>query len=226
MKILVTGATGLVGTPLVKLLWSKDHHVVRLVRKNPTSNSDIVWDPEKGVLEANALEALDAVVHLAGENIGGKRWNPVVKDQILKSRVQGTKLLSETLAQLKTPPKTFVCASAVGYYGSCGSEILTEDSNPGTDFLAEVCQAWEKATEPVKKKGIRTVSTRFGVILAAQGGALKKMLTPFRLGLGGIIGDGKQYWSWVTLDDVLGAILHILNTPGLNGPVNVVAPYL
>ncbi len=224
MKVLVTGATGFVGTPLVKALWSQDHHVVRLLRKNATSNSDILWDPDRGLLEADALEGIDAVIHLAGENISSARWTPSVKKKILESRVRGTKLLSETLARLKTPPKTFISASAIGYYGDRANEVLTEESAPGKGFLAEVCVAWEKSMEAAKKTGIRTASTRFGIILSPNGGALKKMLLPFRLGLGGPIGDGKQYWSWISLDDVVGGLLHVLKTTSLSGPVNFVSP--
>jgi uncharacterized protein (TIGR01777 family) len=224
MKVLVTGATGLVGTALIPKLRAAGYHSVRLVRKNPVSDSDIVWNPELGQLDLMSLEGLDAVVHLAGENIAGARWNDKVKKKIRDSRVNGTHLLASTLAQLKTPPKTLLCASAIGFYGDRGNEILTEDSPKGSGFLADVCEEWESASEPAQKKGIRTVLFRIGVILTPDGAALKKMLPPFKLGAGGIIGDGKQYWSWMSLDDVIGAILHALGTPSLKGPVNVVAP--
>ncbi|HSA58968.1 MAG TPA: TIGR01777 family oxidoreductase [bacterium] len=224
MKILVTGATGLVGTALIPKLRAAGHRVVRLVRRNPVSDSDIPWDPNAGKLDPMSIEGLDAAVHLAGENIAGGRWNEALKKKIRDSRVNGTRLLAETLAQLKTPPKTLVCASAIGFYGNRGNEVLTEESPGGSGFLAEVCADWEKASAPAERKGIRTVALRIGVILSREGGALRKMLPPFRMGLGGVVGSGRQYWSWVSIEDVCGAILHALNTPSLKGPVNTVAP--
>jgi uncharacterized protein (TIGR01777 family) len=176
-------------------------------------------------MDASQLEGLDAVVHLAGDNIAAGRWNAAKKARIRNSRVQGTRLLCDTLAQLDRPPKVLVCASAIGYYGSRGEAWLREDSAAGTDFLAEVCQAWEAAAEPARQRGMRVVHLRFGVILSPAGGALAKMLVPFKLGAGGVVGNGQQYLSWVALDDVVGAVYHALMTDTLHGPVNVVSPH-
>ena len=184
----------------------------------------IRWDPEAGEIDPGSLEGFDAVVHLAGENIAGGRWNEARKQRILESRVKGTQLLAGALAKLKNPPKVFACASAVGFYGDRGDEALDETSAAGQGFLAEVCQAWEAATKPASEAGIRTVNLRFGVILSGSGGALGKMLPPFQLGAGGRIGGGRQWMSWVALDDVIGAIHHALLTDTVAGPVNVVSP--
>lgn len=224
MKILITGATGLIGTELTKLLTTAGHEVLRLTRRRPKEANDIPWDPSEGVIPKARLEGLDAVVHLAGENIAHARWTPVVKERLRKSRIEGTRLLCETLAQLQSPPKTLICASAIGYYGNRGNEILTENSSQGTGFLPELCRDWEAAGDPARQKGIRVVHLRIGVVLSPKGGALAKMLTPFKLGLGGVIGDGKQYWSWVALDDVVGTIEFCLHHPEISGPVNGVSP--
>ena len=181
------------------------------------------WDPARGSIDAGKLEGVEGVVHLAGEAIS-ERWTAEKKARIRDSRVKGTRLLCDTLAQLPTPPKVLVCASAIGYYGDRGAEVLTEESASGVGFLAEVCRAWEGATEPARQKGIRVVNLRFGVVLSTAGGALAKMLPPFRMGMGGILGSGKQYISWITLDDAIGAIRHALLTEPLQGPANAVAP--
>jgi uncharacterized protein (TIGR01777 family) len=225
MNVLVTGSTGLVGSALVPFLVNGGHHVTRLVRSRPsTLERAAVWDPEKGEIDAAALADQDAVIHLAGENIAGGRWNAERKARIRNSRVQGTRLLGEALARLTQPPKVFLSASAIGYYGSRGDEVMREDSYPGTDFLADVCRDWEAAAALAQDKGIRVVFMRIGVILSAQGGALAKMLTPFKMGVGGRVGNGRQYLSWIALDDVVAGIHHCWMTESLQGPVNLVAP--
>jgi uncharacterized protein (TIGR01777 family) len=225
MKILVTGATGLVGSTLLPILKSKGHEVFRLVRSQAKIGPDaIYWNPEQGIDDAARLEGLDAVVHLAGENIAEGRWSEERKARIRDSRVKGTRVLSETLARLTAPPRALISASAIGYYGNRGDEIMREESAPGTDFLADVCREWEAATTPAAQSGMRVVKLRFGVILTPKGGALTKMLAPFQFALGGKLGSGKQYMSWVTLDDAVGAINHALSDETLSGPVNVVAP--
>jgi uncharacterized protein (TIGR01777 family) len=225
MHVLVSGASGFMGSDLVPTLIAGGHTVTRLVRSTPRpGQAEIPWNPVARSIGTPALEGLDAVVHLAGDNIASGRWTAAKKASIRNSRVQGTTVLCEALAQLVKPPKVLLSASAFGYYGDRGETILREESPPGTGFLAEVCQAWEAATAPAAQRGIRVVHLRFGMVLSPAGGALAKMLTPFRLGLGGVIGTGKQYMSWIALDDVLGAIDHALNTEALQGPVNVVAP--
>ena len=225
MKILVTGASGLVGSSLVPYLTSKGHEVARLVRSRPQSGSaEIEWNPESGVTDPARLEGFDAVVHLAGENISEGRWTDDKKRRIRESRVKGTRVLAESLAQLAQPPRTLISASAIGFYGNRGDEVLNEQSASGNDFLAEVCREWELATRPAAERQIRVANLRFGVILSREGGALAKMLTPFKLGVGGRVGSGRQYMSWITLDDTVGAIYHALMQEDVRGPVNVVAP--
>jgi uncharacterized protein (TIGR01777 family) len=210
MKILVSGSHGLVGTALINSLTPDGHEIVRLVRNNP--------------LEATSLEGLDAVVHLAGESIASSRWSDEKKRAIRESRTKGTALLSDALARLSRPPAVLVSASAIGYYGSRGDELLIENSAPGDDFLANVCVEWENATRPALEKGIRTVHARFGVILDKHGGALAKMLTPFRMGVGGRIGNGKQWMSWIAIDDVVSGLKFVISDQTTSGPVNFVAP--
>ena len=230
MRILVSGARGLVGSALVPLLAAGGHRVVRLVRTESadaqTSVRDdaaVVWDPQAGDVRPDAFEGFDAVIHLAGENIASGRWTDGLKRRIRDSRVVGTRRLCEVLAQCAQLPKVFLCASAIGYYGDRGDQVLTEQSAPGAGFLADVCCEWEAAMEPLATAGPRIVRLRIGVVLSPDGGALKKMLLPFRLGLGGVIGDGTQYLSWIALDDVVGAIRHALETDSVSGPVNVVS---
>lgn len=225
MKIAVTGSSGLVGSALVSALEQAGHRVIRLVRRTPAGDgTEVLWDPDLGTLDAPALNGVEGVVHLAGESIASGRWTSERKDRIRETRVRGTRLLAEALAGLKTPPQVLVSASAIGYYGNRGSEMLREESRPGTGFLSEVCQEWEMATLPAFRKGIRIVNLRFGMILSPKGGALAKMLLPFRLGAGGVVGNGRQYWSWITLGDAVGALLHCLAQGTVKGPVNAVSP--
>jgi uncharacterized protein (TIGR01777 family) len=224
MNILITGATGLIGSPLAAALSDAGHEVFRLSRRTPAEANDIQWNPAAGEIPKARLEGLQAVVHLAGENIAKSRWTNAVKQRMRASRVEGTRLLCEALAGLASPPKTLVAASAIGYYGDRGAELLTEDSPPGKGFLAELCRDWEAAAEPAQQHGIRVAKLRIGVVLSARGGALASMLTPFKMGVGGVVGSGKQYWSWIALDDVVGAIQHCLKQESICGAVNAVAP--
>jgi uncharacterized protein (TIGR01777 family) len=225
MRVAVSGSTGLVGSEVVASLTAAGHEVVRLVRRPPAPGEKAVrWDPEKGEIDAAGLEGLDAVVHLAGENVGSGRWTAARKAAIRDSRVNGTRLLCDALAGLLRPPKALVSASAIGYYGDRGADVLTEESPPGAGYLPEVCREWEAASAPAGEKGIRVVTLRIGVALSPKGGALSQMLPPFRAGLGGVIGGGRQFVSWVALDDLVGIVLHALQTGELRGPVNAVAP--
>jgi uncharacterized protein len=223
MRVLISGATGLIGTALIPPLEDDGHRAIRLTR-SPGSGEDVGWDPSAGEIDASRLEGLDAVVHLAGESIAEGRWTPQKKARILESRKQGTRLLAESIANLSEPPKVMVSASAVGYYGDRGNELLREESGPGSDFLAEVCKAWEAAADPAREAGIRVVHPRFGIVLSTKGGALARTLPIFKLGGGGRIGSGRQWWSWVTIDGVVGAILHALTNDSVEGPVNVGSP--
>lgn len=224
MDVLVSGSTGLIGTALVSALEQRGHRVVRLVRSGGGGRDAVRWDPSAGTIEAERLEGIDAVVHLAGEGIAEGRWTAEKKKRIMESRKQGTGLLARTLAGLRTPPEVMVSTSAIGYYGDRGNELLRESSPPGELFLSGVCVEWEAAAEPAREAGIRVVHPRIGIVLSTKGGALKQTLPIFKLGLGGKIGSGRQYWSWVTLDDVVGAMIHSIETGSLEGPVNVVAP--
>lgn len=222
MDVLVSGATGMIGTSLTRALESAGHKVTRLTR-SPKSDKDIGWDPDAGRIDGD-LSGTEVVVHLAGESIAEGRWNDQKKSRILDSRVKGTKLLAESVAKLAEPPRVMVSASATGYYGDRGDELLTEESEPGTSFLARVCQEWEAAADPAREAGVRVVHPRLGIVLSTEGGALSQTLPIFKLGGGGKIGSGDQYWSWISLDDVTGAILHAINTETINGPMNVTAP--
>ncbi len=223
LRIALSGASGLIGRALAAFLTTAGHEVVPLVRRTPPPPGAVSWDPAAGELDSTALACCDAVVHLAGENIAAGRWTQASKERIRASRVAGTRLIAETLAQMPGPPRTLIAASAVGYYGDGRGEV-DEDSPPGDGFLAEVCRQWEDACEPARRAGVRAVNLRIGVVLSASGGALARMLLPFRLGLGGRLGSGRQAMSWISLDDVVGLIHHLLFS-SLAGPINATAPH-
>ena len=224
MDVLVSGSTGLIGTALVPSLEERGHRVVRLVRSGGGGRDSVRWDPSAGTIEADRLEGIDAVVHLAGESIASGRWTAQKKARIMDSRRQGTRLLAGAIAGLGTPPRVMVSTSAIGYYGDRGNELLRETSPPGDLYLSKVCVEWEAAADPAREAGIRVVHPRVGIVLTTRGGALGQTLPIFKLGLGGKIGSGRQYWSWITLDDVVGAMIHAVETDSLEGPVNAVAP--
>ncbi len=224
MDVAISGASGLLGTALAASLQADGHRVLRFVRGGVTGGDDIAWDPEQGRIDAPALEAIDAVVHLAGEGIGEHRWTSEQKRRIKESRTKGTAVLSAAVASRENKPKVLVTASAIGIYGNRADEILTEDSPLGDDFLSDVCKAWEAETRPAVDAGVRTVNVRTGIVLAAHGGALQQMLLPFRLGLGGKQGSGKQWMSWIALADEIAALRAAIDDDRLRGPVNLVAP--
>jgi len=226
MNVLITGSTGLVGSALVRELSDRGHDVTRLVRPSTEGGGtgEARWDPESGIVSLGKGRRMDAVVHLAGENITGLAWTPERKATIRGSRVKGTRLLCEALLRLERPPGTLVCASAAGYYGDRGDEVLREESPSGNGFLAGVCREWEEATGEAARRGVRVVNLRIGMVLSVEGGALAKMMPAFRAGAGGRIGSGKQYMSWIALSDLVGVILYALATDTLSGPVNAVAP--
>lgn len=219
----MTGASGLVGSALIPVLEARGHQVVKLVRGPASSAFAATWNPEAKQIDLSRAGNIDAVVHLAGENIA-QRWTPGVKRRVRDSRVEGTRLLSDALAKLPVPPKVLICASATGFYGNRGEEWLDERSAPGHGFLADICQEWEAAADAARVRGIRVVHLRLGIVLTPKGGALARMLPAFRLGIGGRLGDGRAYWSWIALDDLIEVIQHALETESLQGPVNAVTP--
>ena len=221
-KILVSGSSGLIGAALIPALKSNGYEIACLVRGAASGKDQIQWDPAQPLVP-ESVSGFDAVVHLAGESIVG-RWTEAKKRRIRESRVKGTLRLAEALAQAPQRPRVLISASAIGYYGDRGEETLREDSASGSGFLPEVCREWEDATELATKAGIRTVQMRFGLVLSRFGGALQKMLPPFRLGVGGNMGNGRQWWSWIDIDDLVGAVQHVIKTETLRGPVNVVGP--
>lgn len=224
MDVVISGSSGLIGRALSSSLVADGHRVLRLRRGGITDGDDIGWDPQAGRIDAPALEGVDAVVHLAGEGIGEHKWTDEQKRRIRDSRVRGTAVLAAAVASRERKPHVFISASAIGYYGDRGDEVLTEESPPGHDFLAELCTAWEAETRPAADSGVRTVTTRTGIVLDAHGGALQRMLVPFKLGVGGKQGSGKQWMSWIALDDVVGAMRHAIDQPLLRGPADLTAP--
>lgn len=230
MKIIISGSSGLIGTALIDSLRPEGHSICRLVRSTSTAPADatstlIRWEPPTGSIDLAAMEAADAVVHLAGASVAGGRWTASRKEILRRSRIDSTRHLVSALAQLKSKPRVLVSASAIGYYGDRGDEILTETSAPAADFLAQLCRDWEKEAAVAERESIRTVILRFGVVLAPQGGALRQMLTPFRLGVGGRLGSGRQWMSWISLHDVVKLIRHAIANDNLRGLVNAVAPH-
>jgi uncharacterized protein (TIGR01777 family) len=224
MLVAVTGSTGMIGSALVSSLVDNGHEVLRLARSRSPGPGATRWDPAGGTIDAEALAKADAVVHLAGRPIASLRWTPKIKREILSSRVRGTRLLAETMAGLPDGPRALVTASGINFYGDRGDELVTETSPGGSGFLADVCRQWEGATEPARAAGIRTVHVRTGFVQTPKGGALKTQLPLFRLGLGGRLGSGRQWWSWVTLDDVIGIYRHAVVTSAASGPLNATAP--
>jgi uncharacterized protein (TIGR01777 family) len=224
VDVAITGSHGFIGSALLPALARAGHRPVRLVRSRPTGDDELGWDPEAGTIDAAGLDGIGAFVHLAGAGIGDERWTDARKRLILESRTKGTSLVARTLAGLARAPSVLVSASAIGYYGDRGDEPLDEQSAPGDDFVAGVCVQWEAATEPAADAGIRVARVRSGIVLGREGGVLQRLLLPFRLGLGGRIASGRQYMSWISIDDEVGAILHALTHDGVAGPVNLTGP--
>lgn len=224
MKVAITGSSGLVGSALVPFLTTGGHEVMRIVRRAPRAKDEVRWDPATRTIDAAALEGVDAVVNLSGENIAGRRWSEARKTLLRSSRLEPTRFLAETLAGLKKKPGVFVSVSAVGYYGNRADAWVTEKDPPADDFLGRLSVEWEKAAEPAAKAGIRVVHPRIGIVLSPAGGALGKMLLPFKAGVGGVLGAGTQYMSWIALDDLLGVLHHLLERADIAGGVNAVAP--
>lgn len=225
MKILLTGSSGLIGAALLNSFRERGYEVKRIVRSEKFLSEDaILWDPEHHEIRLDEFEGFDVVINLAGENIASGRWTEEKKKKIRDSRVLGTHMLAELLARLERPPSVFVSASAIGYYGDRADEKLSEQCSVGQGFLAEVCQKWEEATGAAKKAGIRVVNLRIGAVLSKNGGVLSRILPSFKYGLGGIIGSGKQFMSWISIDDLIGIVLYVINHEGVCGPINVVSP--
>jgi len=225
MEIAIAGSTGLVGSELVKVLRSQGHKVRRLVRsENEVGADNVLWHPRQGIRDIQRLESVDAFVNLSGESIAGGRWTASRKKEIYRSRVEGTRILVDRIGRLEKKPSVFINASAIGFYGDRRDETLTEQSPNGEGFLAELCKAWESEAMRAREKGMRAVTPRFGLILSPRGGALAKMLPVFKLGAGGKIGNGKQWMSWISIDDVVQGLIHLTEKADLSGPVNFVSP--
>nr|MBA2600818.1 TIGR01777 family protein [Actinomycetota bacterium] len=224
MKVLITGASGLIGQALVHALEKRGDETVPVTRSASAADRAVRWDPQRGELDPGDVSGYDAVVHLAGEGIGDKRWTETHKARVLDSRVRGTTLLTESLAEVDRPPAVLVSASAVGFYGHRDDEVLTEQSEGGDDFLSDVCRQWEEATQPARDAGIRVATIRTGLVMTPEGGIFPRTLLPFRLGVGGRLGPGSQWWPWITLQDEIAAILYVVDNDGLSGPVNLSAP--
>ncbi|WP_317442946.1 TIGR01777 family oxidoreductase [Streptomyces collinus] len=223
-RIAVAGASGLIGSALVRSLTADGHEVVRLVRRAPRDAGEVRWDPERQQVDAEGLAGCDAVVNLAGAGIGDRRWTPEYKRLVRDSRVLGTAALAEAVASLDTPPRVFVNGSAMGFYGDTGDRAVDEDAPPGDGFLPSLCVEWEEATAPVQEAGVRTVLVRTGLVVAREGGAWGKLFPLFRAGLGGRMGDGRQFWSYIALHDEVAAIRHLIDHDTLSGPFNLTAP--
>ncbi|MFF4605391.1 TIGR01777 family oxidoreductase [Streptomyces sp. NPDC001339] len=224
MRIAITGSSGLIGKALVRSLRSDGHEVVRLVRREPKAPDEVRWDPKGQDIDTAGLTGCTAVVHLAGAGVGDRRWTAAYKQEIRDSRVLGTRTLAAALSAMDAPPRVFVCGSAIGYYGDTGDRRTDESGTAGSGFLPEVCVAWERAAKPAQDAGIRTVFARTGLVVARSGGAWGRLFPVFRLGLGGRLGDGSQYWSFISLHDEVRALRHLLDTEELSGPVNLTAP--
>ncbi|MGA6153500.1 TIGR01777 family oxidoreductase [Stenotrophomonas sp. NPDC087984] len=224
MRIAVTGSSGLIGTALVRSLREDGHQVVRLVRRPPRAEDEVEWDPRREWVDTKGLMGCAAVVHLAGAGVGDRRWTDAYKKEIRDSRVLGTAALAEAIASLDTPPRVLVSGSAVGFYGDTGERAVDESAPPGHGFLPDLCQDWEEAAAAAQEAGVRTVFTRTGLVISSEGGAWGRLFPLFKLGLGGRMGSGRQYWSFIALRDHIAALRHILDTPELTGPVNLTAP--
>lgn len=225
LKVAITGASGLIGSRLVPFLSTQGHDVYTFVRRKPIlENQELFWDPENGILDPSDLEGMDVVIHLAGENIGEVRWTDETKERLSRSRVKGTTLIAETIARLAQPPQVFLCASAIGFYGDTGEHFADETSGSGGQYISCMCERWEMSCDAAIQKGIRTVMMRIGVVYSPEGGALSKLLPLFKIGLGSVMGSGRQFISWISMEDTLHAMYHLIAESDIHGPVNLVSP--